>query len=222
MLGTARTTAALAAVSGLCALGLLLVALMTGGAQELFEVNRPAADYARLLVANGGALRLCFGIDYVFIVLYAALFLSLAVTLRSWHGSGLLPGPVEPAVTVATAALLLTALLDLFEDAHILAMLAMAEQGQPIPQSEIAWQMAESQIKFAVSYFALFVLSFALPRETALEKALVVALRWLQLPLGAAIFVVGPPWSDVLGLSRAIFFVVALWALAIIVARRGQ
>src|SRR6266567_4944341 len=75
------------------------------------------------------------------------------------------------------------------ENAHILSMLSMAEQNMPIGQGEIAGQMVESQIKFLFSYFGLFVLSFALPQNTIIEKSVVFLLRWVQLPVGIGIFV---------------------------------
>ena len=119
---------------------------------------------------------------------------------------------VSTVVNVAIGALLITAFLDAAENSHILSMLSMAEQGQAIGQSEIAGQMVESQIKFLFSYFGLFVLSFALPQGTLVEKVAVFVLRWVQLPVGIAIFVLPAELIRPLVIFRAIFFFAGLWA----------
>jgi hypothetical protein len=77
--------------------------------------------------------------------------------------------------------------LDAAENAHILSMLSMAEQGQTIAQGEIVGQMVASQIKFMFSYFGVFVLSFALPQSNMIEKLVVFIFRWVQLPVGVAV-----------------------------------
>jgi hypothetical protein len=56
------------------------------------------------------------------------------------------------------------------------------------------------------SYFDVFVLSFALPQSTIIERLTVFVFRWLQLPVGVAILalpleLVRPPF-----ILRAIFF----------------
>ena len=48
---TERTTVMLGGLGGMLALMLFALALATRGSQGLFQVNRPAADYAALLVA---------------------------------------------------------------------------------------------------------------------------------------------------------------------------
>jgi hypothetical protein len=129
---------------------------------------------------------------------------------------------VATVVNIATVALLITGVLDVAENAHILAMLSMAEQGQSIGQSEIAGQMVESQIKFLFSYFGVFVLSFALPQSTIIERLTVFVFRWLQLPVGVAILVLPLELVRPLFIFRAIFFFAGLWATAWIIAHRAR
>ena len=188
---TERTTVMLGVAGGLIALTLFALALATAGSQGLFQINRPAADYAALLVQRAPFLRADLGIDFIFIVVYSAFFLSLALVLKAWVADKPFRANVATVVHFAIGAILITGVLDAIENAHLLAMLSMAEQGQAIGQSEIAGQMVESQIKFMFSYFGLFVLSFALPQDTVIEKLIVFVFRWIQLPVGIGIFVNG-------------------------------
>jgi hypothetical protein len=219
---TERTTVTLGVLAGLLALVLFSLAIMTQGSQGLFQINRPAADFSALLVTRAASLRADLGIDFIFLCVYAAFFLSLSVVLKAWIRDT--PTSAETAVLIntATAALLITALLDAVENAHLLAMLSMAEQGQPISQGEIAGQMIESMVKFVFSYFGLFVLSFALPQDTPIEKLVVLSLRWVQLPVGVGIFVLPPEYARPLYICRAVFFFAGLWATAWIVWQRSK
>jgi hypothetical protein len=97
-----------------------------------------------LLIQRAPFLRADLGLDFIFIVLYSAFFVSLALALKRWVAGQPFQDNVATVVNVATAALLITGVLDVAETAHILAMLSMAEQGQSIGQSEIAGQMVES------------------------------------------------------------------------------
>jgi hypothetical protein len=152
-------------------------------------VNRPTADYAALLVKRAPFLRADLGLDFIFIVVYAAFFVSLALVLKAWVRDKPFRDNVATIVNFAIGSLLITAVLDAAENAHLLSMLSMAEQGLAIGQGEIAGQMVESQLKFLFSYFGLFVLSFALPQATFIEKLVVFVFRWVQLPVGIGISV---------------------------------
>jgi hypothetical protein len=219
---TERATVMLGVLAGALALMLFSLALATQGSQGMFQVNRPAAEYAALLIRRAPYLRIDLGLDFVFIAVYAAFFVSLALVVKAWVRDTPFRDNIAVVVGVATGALLMTALLDAAENAHILAMLSLAEQGLGIGQGEIAGQMVESQIKFFFSYFGLFVISFALPENTNIEKAIVFVLRWVQLPVGIAIFVLPAEWVRPFFIFRAVFFFAGLWAVAWIIARRGQ
>jgi hypothetical protein len=212
----------LGVLGGVLAATLFALALATQGSQGLFQVIRPAADYAALMITRAPFLRADLGVDFIFIVVYAAFFVSLALVLKTWVRDKPFADNVATTVNVAVGALLITAVLDAAENAHILTMLSMAEQGLPIGQSEIAGQMVESQIKFLFSYFGLFVLSFALPQRTIIEKSLVFVFRWVQLPVGIGIFVLPAELVRPLFVFRAVFFFAGLWATAWIIARRAH
>jgi hypothetical protein len=219
---TERATLNLGVLGGVLAFTLFALALATQGSQGLFQINRPAADYTALLIQRAPFLRADLGLDFIFIVVYSAFFVSLALVLKRWVGGQPFQDNVATVVNVATAALLITGVLDVAENAHLLAMLSMAEQGQSIGQSEIAGQMVESQIKFMFSYFGVFVLSFALPQSTIIERLTVFVFRWLQLPVGVTILVLPVELVRPLFIFRAIFFFAGLWATAWIIAHRAH
>ena len=219
---TERATVNLGVVGGMLAFALFALALATQGSQGQFQINRPAADYAALLVERAPSLRADLGLDFIFIVVYSAFFIALALVLKRWVEGQPFRDNVATIVDIAIGALLITGVLDAVENAHILAMLSMAEQGESIGQSEIAGQMVESQIKFLFSYFGVFVLSFALPHSTIIERLVVFAFRWLQLPVGVAILVLPLELARPLFILRGIFFFAGLWAIAWIIARRAR
>jgi hypothetical protein len=219
---TERATVNLGVVGGMLAFALFALALATQGSQGQFQINRPAADYAALLVERAPSLRADLGLDFIFIVVYSAFFVALALVLKRWVEGQPFRDNVATIVNIAIGALLITGVLDAVENAHILAMLSMAEQGESIGQSEIAGQMVESQVKFLFSYFGVFVLSFALPQSTIIERLAVFAFRWLQLPIGVAILVLPLEPARPLFILRGIFFFAGLWAMAWIVARRAR
>jgi len=219
---TERATVNLGVLGGMLAFALFALALATQGSQGMFQINRPAADYAALLVARAPSLRADLGLDFIFIVVYSAFFVSLALVLKRWVDGQPFRDTVATIVNIAIGALLITGVLDAVENSHILAMLSMAEQGESIGQGEIAGQMVESQIKFLFSYFGVFVLSFALPQSTLIERLTVFAFRWLQVPIGVAILVLPVEMVRPLFILRAIFFFAGLWATAWIIARRAR
>jgi hypothetical protein len=219
---TERATVNLGVVGGMLAFALFALALATQGSQGQFQINRPAADYAALLVERAPSLRADLGLDFIFIVVYSAFFVALALVLKRWVEGQPFRDNVATIVNIAIGALLITGVLDAVENAHILAMLSMAEQGESIGQSEIAGQMVESQIKFLFSYFGVFVLSFVLPQSTIIERLAVFAFRWLQLPVGVAILVLPLELARPLFILRGIFFFAGLWAMAWIIAHRAR
>ena len=116
------------------------VSLATGATQEAHEHYHPPAEYAAGLLAHPNALRLLFGLDIAFLVLYSAFFAAFAKYLRDLG---------RPFAMLALGAMLGTAVLDIVEDHHILALLAMAEHGRPIDDSTIAFQEVLSSTKFS-------------------------------------------------------------------------
>jgi hypothetical protein len=197
------------AVSSVRALGIaaavalaaqIAVTLATGAAQEPLERVLAPAAYAATLLAHPTALRVVFTIDSVFLVLYAAFFVQLARALAPAGSRD------RTLAHLAAAAMLVTALLDAIENQHILSLLAAAERGIAIDASAIVAQAAASQVKFHVSYFAVFVIGLMLPRGRALDRLLAASCLLVQLPLGVAAFVAPPPYDDVLVYARWAFY----------------
>ncbi len=186
-----------------------ILCAVTGASQEAHEHYAPPDAYAAGLLAHAGALRVVFGLDVAFLVLYTLLFAALAAHLRARGASVLLLG-------VALGALLGTCVLDIIEDHHILALLGLAEAGRPIDDSAIAWQEIESATKFSLSYLGLVGLALAIPRDRALGIALAAVLGIGSLAnaiLGSA---APPAWREQLDSGRWIGFLVgfaltALW-----------
>jgi hypothetical protein len=79
-------------------------------------------------------------------------------------------------VGIAFGTLVAVAILDIVEDHHILALLALAEAGRPIDDDTIRFQEVLSSTKFSVSYLAFFLYGLALPRTSKLAWALALFL----------------------------------------------
>ena len=216
---TTRLDRMLAALAGLAALivaAMVVGIVSTGMSQDFFQSARPIETHiARLTASPLGAtgLRINLGLDNLFIVVYGAFFVFLAVRLRAildpWAG------------TVALAAILLTALLDAIENHHILMMLHAAERGLPLSTGESQIQMILSAVKFHSSYLATFLLAFGFLRLGGIGRAIAWAL-WLYVPLGVVISVlpieIAGPWA----LGRTCFFVAAFVLSAVLFWRSAR
>ena len=216
---TTRLDRMLAVLAGLAALivaGMVVGIVSTGMSQDFFQSARPIeAHIARLTASPLGAtgLRINLGLDNLFIVVYGAFFVFLAVRLRAlldpWAG------------TVALAAILLTALLDAIENHHILMMLHSAERGMSLSTGESQIQMILSAVKFHSSYLATFLLAFGFLRLGGLGRAIAWAL-WLYVPLGVVISAlpieIAGPWA----LGRTCFFVAAFVLSAVLFWRSAR
>lgn len=186
---------------GLAAIATLLVmvgvGLVTGASQEAHEWYGPPDAYAQRLLAQAGAVRVIFGIDIAFLVLYTGFFAALADYLRR-RG--------RPFVTLALGALLVTALLDIVEDHHILALLGVAEAHHPIDDGALVLQQVISSTKFSVSYLALVLFGLAVPRDTRLGWVLSIFLVAGTLVSGALGYAAPPAWRASLDGGRWIGF----------------
>ena len=161
-----RTLAALAFLASATVIVMVVAIVATGFSQQIFELApSPAfvADQLREPVHALG-LRINLGLDNLFIVVYSAFFVFLAVRLRTL---------LSPAiVAVALAALILTALLDAVENHHILLMLHDFQHGAPISVDELEWQMRVSNLKFHASYVGVFLFAFGLYRLGGLARVI--------------------------------------------------
>jgi len=205
-----RTTAlALAAIG--CLVAMVAITLATGVSQETFEIVRSPADYAARLAAHPDALRALFAIDAAFLVLYATLFVVAGRALET---------PATRAlVSLAIAAMLGTAVLDMIEDHHILAMLYGVESGISPTGGELVFQHTLSQVKFNLSYLGLFGLGLAVPRATLAGRALALLLTVGTLVQGAVLYAAPVALLPIGNFSRWLGFVVG-FALLIPVARQ--
>jgi hypothetical protein len=175
----------LAGAAGVMLLLMVVTAVITGATQERHEHFMPSAEYATSLLANAKGLRVLMGLDVAFCILYTLFFATLAMYLRS------LDAP-RVFLYLGVGAMLLTCLLDMVEDHHILSLLEAAEHGVMPADDSIAWQATESSVKFSVSYFSLVAFGLAIPRTTKLGYVLCLFLTVGTL-LTAVIFYAAPP-----------------------------
>ncbi|MEO6775828.1 MAG: hypothetical protein ABI467_22905 [Kofleriaceae bacterium] len=145
------------------ALGILVVmtviGLVSGASQEPHEHFALPAEYGLGLLEHAGVLRAIFALDVAFLVLYTSFFAALAKYLG---------GRGRPFVRLALGFMIATAVLDVIEDHHILAMLDAAERAVLPSATEIVVQSVISSTKFSLSYIALVLFGLAIPRDTRL------------------------------------------------------
>lgn len=199
-----RLAIALAAAAAAVLIAMVLVTLATGVAQEPHEFYQPPAQYAQSLLVRPGALRLVFGLDVGFLVLYTAFFAAFADHLARLG---------RPFVRLALAAMIGTAVLDIVEDHHILALLAVAESGRPIDDGALVFQHVLSASKFSLSYLALVLFGLAVPCGTGLGVVLAVFLVAGTLITGVLGYAAPPAWRGQLDGGKAFGFLIG-FALA--------
>ncbi len=175
----------LAGAAGVMLLLMVLTAVITGATQEKHEHFMQSGDYAMSLLHHAKGLRILMGLDIAFSVLYTLFFATLAMYLRD-------VGAPRVFIYLGLGAMVLTGLLDMIEDHHIISLLEAAEHGVLPADSSIAWQAAESSVKFSVSYFSLVAFGLAIPRTTKLGYVLCLFLTVGTL-LTAVIFYAAPP-----------------------------
>jgi hypothetical protein len=196
----ARLTAVMGGIAALMVFILVGVAVVTGVSQEYFEGLHPLPEYTERITAAAPVLRLDFAVDNLFILAYGSFFVGLAIVLRRSVDHTL--------VNLALAAMLGTAVLDMVENHHIMAMADAAVLGIPLSEGEIRLQAVLSLVKFHFSCAGALLFAGAFPRNTALA-------RWaIGLLLGYAFFGVliltaPPQWLELLSLLRTAFFVFA-------------
>lgn len=141
-----------------CLLAMAAVSLVAGVSQETFEIVRDPVAYAGLLRIHARTVRALFGIDSAFLVFYSAFFVVFVRRIATER--------TRPWLWVALVFLLVTALFDMVEDHHILALLYAAELGHSPSWEQLTFQHTVSAVKFNLSYAGLFLLGMGVPRET--------------------------------------------------------
>ncbi len=202
---TSRFALAAAAV----VLAMFAIYVSTGIGQDPLQYIHTPQEYSAILLKAPSVLRTAIGLDNLFVVLYSSMFLTLGATLWDRTGSRAL-------LLVSLGLLAASGLLDLLENMHFMTMVSAALHGMDVGPAQIELQVWESLVKFHVSYLGLFLLGFALPRDTLLERALGFSLRWVQLPVGLLIYLTPPEVALALVLARFTFFLFALLAIGLV------
>jgi hypothetical protein len=196
-MGLNRTLATLAFLASAIVLCMVVGIFATGFSQEFFQLAPSIGAVAEQLSdqpAHAFGLRLNLGLDNLFIVVYCAFFVLLAVR---------------------------TGLLDALENQHILAVLHALQHGAPVSSDELKFQMAESNLKFHASYIGSFLFAFGFFRLGGLGRV-IAWLLWLgYVPLGMITFAVPAETTVPFALARTAFFVLA-FALAGVHFLRNQ
>jgi hypothetical protein len=195
-------------LAGLFAAAMAVIAFSTGVTQEFFEFIHPAQEYADKLRQQATALRIAFTLDNLFLLAYSAFFLWFAIERR---------GKADPlACNVLVGSLLFAALLDAVENFHILSMLNRAELGQLPSDGEIQLQYVLSAVKFTAGYLVAVIFGILYPRDTTLARIVGASTAIVFPILGVLVFTTPPPWSDLCGLGRFVFFVLGFFLSAIV------
>ena len=135
-----------------------VISLVSGASQEQHEHFAFPAQYGFGLLEHAGVLRAIFALDIAFLVLYTSFFTALAKYLGE-RG--------RPFVRLALGFMIATAILDIIEDHHIVAMLDEAERAILPSATEIVAQSVLSSTKFSVSYL---VARAVRPRDPARRR----------------------------------------------------
>ncbi len=169
-----RTLAILAALAALTVAFMVAGIVTTHSSQDFFQSARTVEAYGAHLAAPLAAfgLRLNLGLDNLFMVFYGAFFAVLAARLR---------GMLDPRLLgTALAALMLTVLLDSFENHHIMTMVHSIRRDcrcRPATAS-CRWSLA---VKFHASYLGVLLFSFGFLQFGKLGRAIAIAL-WGYIP----------------------------------------
>jgi hypothetical protein len=204
-----RTLAILAALAALTVAFMVAGIVTTRSSQDFFQSARTVEAYSAHLAAplSSLGLRLNLGLDNLFMIFYGAFFAVLAARLR---------GILDPRLLgTALAALMMTVLLDSFENHHIMTMVHSIEEGLPLSAAEGEMQMIASAIKFHASYLGVLLFSFGFLQFGKLGRAIAIAL-WAYIPCGVLISVMPVEQAKALVLGRTIFFVFAFILSAIL------
>jgi hypothetical protein len=196
--------------AGVALLCMLMLSIFSDShiTQQHFEIFSPTERYTPKLLASGNLLRTILCFDNIFVVLYSASFIFLFLALS--HTEKTLN------LTIGLVAVLGTALLDFYENHHLLPFLTMIEKGSPISNDDIAHQMTMSQMKFHLSYLSFFLFGFSMPNETLLEKALKYSLLFIQLPIGVLVYTSPDSLKPLFGIARYACMLGGLFMIAYI------
>jgi hypothetical protein len=171
----------LALASALALAGMLIVAFTQGGVTaQHFENFFEPQHYADELLRYETGIRAILGIDSLFLVLYTATVVFLALAVRDEKNSTL--------VGISILALLVATFLDIHENTDLLVFMQMAKENLVPTAEELHSRALWSGVKFQASYLSFFLLAFALPSKTFLEKFLRWSLWLGYVPVGILVY----------------------------------
>lgn len=185
-----------AAAAGLLTF-MVLFGIAEGASQQQFELVDTLANYSAELLAQANAIRIIIGFDNVFIALYTSVIVLIIVQLKRDNKA-----PRELLYTILGCGLIAGS-LDFLENFHILTMLSGIEVGVAIDPAEMKQQMIWSMLKWHLSYFAFFLMAFALHPRTLLERLFCFSLLFIQMPVGVFFYILeGSTIGDILFYAR--------------------
>jgi hypothetical protein len=200
---------ALAAIAVLLAMIVLTIA--SGVSQETFEVVLSPSEYTAGLRAHALVLRALFGLDSAFLILYASSITGFALRYVTPHN--------RVVLGLAIGAIVLTALLDMIEDHHILALVRGVVRDIDASSDHIAFQHTLSQTKFHLGYFAEFLIGLQILRTSRAATMLAVLLTVGTLVQGAWLYAAPDAALPVGNFIRWLGFVVGFGLIIQIVRR---
>jgi hypothetical protein len=176
------------ALAGAFALaGMLAVALTQGGVTaQYFENFSEPQRYAEDLLRYEAGLRAILTLDEFFLVLYTATILFLVLAVKDEKNSWL--------IGVSVIALLVATFLDIHENNELLVFMQMAKLDLTPTVEMLLTRAVLSGVKFHASYLSFFLLAFALPSQTRMEKFLRLSLWFGYLPLGVLVYTFPNPF----------------------------
>lgn len=201
-----RLVTGCAAASGALFTLLFGLTVASGVSQQWFELARPPGEYAAALVAGAGWLRALVWIDDAFIACYVATTLLFAAWLAGGRG--------DPLCIAIAAGGVAGGVLDLAENHHLLALLALAEHGLEPAVAELVARMTHSSLKWMLAHVAFFLAGLALVPRDGIERLFRTALLAIQLPVGALVWTASDPalhrvaeWMRAGNLFAGFFFI---------------
>ena len=209
-----RALSILATIAAAIVIAMIAGILTTRISQDFFQSARSAAELTARITADPGSsfgLRLNLGLDNLFVLVYGAFFVLLAMRFRS---------SMDPWMSaVALGAMLLTVFLDMVENHHIAMMLHSIEHMLPLSVEESRIQMMASGVKFHSSYVAVFLFACGFCKKGTLGRWIARIIWAGYLPLGILMSVAPVELTKPLAFARVTFFVLVFMLSAALFAR---
>jgi len=183
--------------AALLLLFMILYGVSAGTSQQHFELVDIINNYSSDLLTQAIPIRTIIGFDNIFIALYTSVIVLVVGQLRADNKSA------KELLHIILACGLMAGALDFLENFHIITMLSSIEHGIELDTLEVKEQMVWSMFKWHLSYFAFFLMAFALKPQNLLEKTFCFSLLFVQLPVGVFYYILeGSKIGDILFYAR--------------------